>query len=120
MTGRQLRIGDDDRDNLVACLAEHYSEGRLTLEEFEARMAAALTSVTRGDLEVLTVDLAAPLPDRRLGERVAAVAGAAVLATVLLVWGVAQEQGPPASEVVCGPHVDVSCYWPAGVEPVDY
>lgn len=43
MTGRQLRIGDDDRDNLVACLAEHYSEGRLTLEEFEARMVAALT-----------------------------------------------------------------------------
>ena len=79
-----------------------------------------MTSVTRADLEVLTADLNTPPADRRLGERVAAVAGAAVLATVLLVWGVAQEQGPPAPEVVCGPNVNADCYWPAGVEPVDY
>ena len=38
MADRQLRVSDRDRDNLVACLADHYAEGRLTLDEFDARI----------------------------------------------------------------------------------
>lgn len=117
---RQLRVGDRDRDQVATRLAEQYAEGRLTLEEFEVRVGHALVAVTQEDLDVLTVDLLVPHLDRRVVERVLAFAGAAVLATVLVVWGVVQEQPPLMPEVVCGPHVNTDCYWPVGVEPVDY
>lgn len=142
MTDRQIRVGDHDRDGVVARLAEQYAEGRLTFEEFETRVEQALSASTQEDLDVLTVDLPgsrrdgrvaerlladspaavlpSPRPVWRVAERLLAVTGAAVLATVLLAWGIAQEQTPPSSVVVCGPYVDADCYWPAGVEPVDY
>jgi len=40
-------------------LREHYSEGRLTLDEFQERLEKAYASRTLGDLRVLTHDLPA-------------------------------------------------------------
>ena len=39
--GPDLRIGDADRETATAALAQHFAEGRLTLDEFLARLDAA-------------------------------------------------------------------------------
>lgn len=52
-----IRASDRDRDAVVATLREAFTEGRLTLEEFEERMAAAYAGRTWGDLRSLTADL---------------------------------------------------------------
>jgi hypothetical protein len=57
-----LRIGTAERESAVKMLSEHMSEGRLTLEEYEQRMAAALEARTRGELRVLFADLPGPYP----------------------------------------------------------
>lgn len=142
MSDRQLRVGEDDRDAVVALLTEQYVEGRLTFEELEARVGQALSAVTRGDLAALTADLPVARPDvraagpgrrsvttahasagpsvRHVVERLLVLSGASVVAAVLLAWGIAQAQDPPPSTIVCGPYVNADCYWPAESEPVDY
>lgn len=57
-----LRIGTSERESAVKILSDHMSEGRLSLEEYEERMAAALEAKTRGDLRELFTDLPAPYP----------------------------------------------------------
>lgn len=57
-----LRIGTAEREAAVKILSDHMAEGRLSLEEYEERMAAALEARTRGDLRVLFGDLPAPYP----------------------------------------------------------
>jgi hypothetical protein len=59
-----LRIGDAERGQVVDQLADHHAAGRLTLEEFEDRMAAAWTARTGADLAVLVEDLPATRPPR--------------------------------------------------------
>ena len=57
-----LRIGTAEREDAVRVLGEHMAEGRLALEEYEERTAAALEARTRGDLKPLFNDLPAPFP----------------------------------------------------------
>jgi hypothetical protein len=45
-----LRISDSDRERAVAQLSKHAGEGRLTLEEFEARAADVYAAKTNADL----------------------------------------------------------------------
>lgn len=52
-----LRIGDADRDAAAAALGEHFAQGRLTLDELDARLDAAFTAITRRDLSRVTCDL---------------------------------------------------------------
>jgi hypothetical protein len=52
-----IRASDTDREVVVATLREAYTAGRLTMDEFNERMAAAYASRTWGDLRELTVDL---------------------------------------------------------------
>ena len=60
--GENLRIGDAERDEAIVLLREHMSAGRITAEEFDERMSAALTAKTRGELTVLFNDLPGRLP----------------------------------------------------------
>jgi hypothetical protein len=55
-----LRIGDVERNAVVERLHAALAEGRLTLEEFDERSAAAYAARTAGDLEPLTSDLPTP------------------------------------------------------------
>jgi hypothetical protein len=54
---RWLRASDAERENTVQWLQAAFSEGRLTVGEFDERVRTAYAAVTRGDLADLTVDL---------------------------------------------------------------
>jgi Domain of unknown function (DUF1707) len=56
-TDDPIRASDTDREAVVAMLREAYTAGRLTLDEFDERMAAAYAGRTWGDLRGLTTDL---------------------------------------------------------------
>jgi hypothetical protein len=72
MTDRPIRASDKERDSVVDVLRDAYTDGRLTLEEFEERTSAAYASKTWADLRELTADLpvepvlGADLPQRHL------------------------------------------------------
>jgi hypothetical protein len=57
VTEPALRASDADRDLAVAALREHTAEGRLTLDEFAERMAAAYSATTQDQLDELRRDL---------------------------------------------------------------
>jgi len=67
-TGDNLRVGDAERESVAAELREHYAQGRLTLDDLERRLDAAMAARTRADLDQLVRDLphtnppGAPLP----------------------------------------------------------
>jgi DNA-binding MarR family transcriptional regulator len=52
-----VRVGDADRDAAAAALAEHFAQGRLTLDELNARLDTTLTAITHGELSQATRDL---------------------------------------------------------------
>jgi hypothetical protein len=56
-TDDAIRASDADRERAVGILRDGYVSGRLTLPEFDERLAAAFTSRTWGDLRGLTRDL---------------------------------------------------------------
>jgi hypothetical protein len=61
----QLRASHQDRDRVVEVLRVAAGDGRLTAEELDQRLEAALTARTYADLAVLTTDLpaaSAPVP----------------------------------------------------------
>jgi hypothetical protein len=55
----ELRVSHADRDEAVEILREAAGDGRLTAEELDERLEAALTARTVRDLAVLTADLPA-------------------------------------------------------------
>ena len=111
-----MRAGDVDRDRSISTLTNAYAEGRLTREEFDARLELAQQARTYGDLERLTADLppappkvaeppATSLTDRQRELRKGWVAWVGVSALVNLIWAaswVSQGTGP-------------SGYWPIWV-----
>lgn len=58
-TAAGWRAGDADRMAVADQLREHYAAGRLTMDEFRARLDAAYAAVTMGDLALVTADLPA-------------------------------------------------------------
>lgn len=56
-TGQDLRVSDAERDAVATELGQHLQDGRLDQAEFDARVTAALSARTRGDLNVLLTDL---------------------------------------------------------------
>ena len=71
-----LRVSDRERERAVGLLSEHAAEGRLGVEELEARVDAALAARTRGELAALTGDLpASGGGDRRPAPRSPVVRG---------------------------------------------
>ncbi|ROR91037.1 DUF1707 SHOCT-like domain-containing protein [Nocardioides aurantiacus] len=67
------RVGDVERDTVIADLNGHHAHGRLTADELDRRQSLALSAVTRYDLLQLTSDL----PQTRTPSRGGAPAGAA-------------------------------------------
>jgi hypothetical protein len=62
----EVRASDADRDRVVDVLRDAAADGRLTVDEFDERMEAALSSRTLGELAPLTADLGVgpPVPAR--------------------------------------------------------
>ena len=54
---RDLRASDNDRDRALSVLTAAVSDGRITHDEFAARMSVATTAKTLGELAKLTADL---------------------------------------------------------------
>jgi len=96
----RLRTSDADRDRVTSRLRDHFAEGRLTREELDERITAALGAKTYGDLRSVLADLPeptpalpqgrplplrmAPLPIARRGPRVLPLAVLALVAALLL------------------------------------
>jgi hypothetical protein len=56
-TGAQWRVGDAEREAVAGQLREHYAAGRLSIEEFQARLDAAYAAATADQLRRVTADL---------------------------------------------------------------
>lgn len=59
---RPQRIGDAERDSATELLREHLAQGRLSAEEFDERIDAALRAKVASDLDPLFDDLPGPRP----------------------------------------------------------
>jgi hypothetical protein len=57
-----IRVSDADRERVTGRLREHFAEGRLTSDELDERVSAALNAKTFGDLRPLMADLPEPVP----------------------------------------------------------
>jgi hypothetical protein len=60
-----LRAADADRTAVATVLGQHMSAGRLTVDEYDERLARAYAAKTYGELEQLTADLPATTPHVR-------------------------------------------------------
>jgi len=58
----RIRVSDADRERVAARLREHFAEGRLSQEEMDERLSAALSAKTAGDLRRVMTDLPGPAP----------------------------------------------------------
>jgi uncharacterized membrane protein len=81
----RLRASDADRDRVAAILGEAYGEGRLSRDEYDDRLHAALSARTHADLDGLVTDLPAPQ-----AAVVTPVTGTNALAIASLACGLAQ------------------------------
>ena len=57
MTDRPIRASDQERESVVSVLRDAFTDGRLTYDEFQDRMAAGYAAKTWTDLRELTSDL---------------------------------------------------------------
>jgi len=57
-----IRVSDADRERAAERLREHYAAGRLSADELDERISAALSAKTFGDLRAVLVDLPEPGP----------------------------------------------------------
>src|SRR4030081_3790344 len=57
-----FRIGTAEREDAMRVLGDHFAEGRLTSDEYETRVSAAVGAETRAHLRPLFDDLPAPRP----------------------------------------------------------
>ncbi|MEV6906773.1 DUF1707 domain-containing protein [Amycolatopsis sp. NPDC051071] len=58
----ETRVGTAEREEAARLLADHYSQGRITQDEYESRVLAAYEAMTRRELRPLFQDLPAPHP----------------------------------------------------------
>ncbi|WP_052422280.1 DUF1707 SHOCT-like domain-containing protein [Nonomuraea candida] len=69
MDRNDLRVGDAEREQTMAALREHFAQGRLTHEELDERLDAALAARTAGDLARVTNDLPGHQPGHQPAHR---------------------------------------------------
>ena len=65
----RIRASDADRDHITARLREHFAAGRLTSDELDERVSAALKAKTHGELRQLMTDLPEPAAARATQRR---------------------------------------------------
>ena len=87
---RQMRAADADRDRVAGILGEAYTEGRLSKDEYDARLEAALSARTYADLDQVVTDLPAQ------SAMPAPVAGPGTVATA------ARTNGYAIASLACG------------------
>jgi Domain of unknown function (DUF1707) len=58
----RIRTSDADRERVTGRLRDHFAEGRLTREELDERVTAALNARTFGELRRVLADLPEPAP----------------------------------------------------------
>lgn len=58
----EVRIGTTEREEAIAALSAHFTEGRLNLVEFEDRSGLIAQARTRGDLDAVFTDLPSDRP----------------------------------------------------------
>jgi hypothetical protein len=58
----RVRIGDQERERIVALLREHYAAGRLTLDEVRRRSEVALTASYADEADLALAELPAIAP----------------------------------------------------------
>jgi hypothetical protein len=74
--GPDLRVGDAERDAVADRLRESFAHGRLTMDEFNDRLSAALAATTQRQLSQLTRDLPhTSVPGRPLPQPQSAASG---------------------------------------------
>jgi hypothetical protein len=91
----RLRASQADREGVIDALKAAYVAGRLTEDEFEARVGQALAARTHANLAAITADIpagpvvarSARMPDRVVAAGTAAIIAAAALGGALLVGG---------------------------------
>jgi hypothetical protein len=86
----KIRAADADRDRVAEILGTAYSEGRLSRDEYDARLESALSARTYADLEQIVTDLPAAK---------ATVPGPAA---PVLVTGPARTNGLAIASLACG------------------
>jgi hypothetical protein len=65
--GADRPINDAEREAVAGQLREHYATGRLTMDEFQARLDAAYSVATAGELSRVTADLPVTGPGAAAG-----------------------------------------------------
>ena len=95
----RIRTSDADRERVTTRLRDHFAEGRLTREELDERVTAALNARTFGELRRVLADLPEPAPvlqarpagpglaGRRRGPGILPLAALMLLEVVLLPGG---------------------------------
>ena len=63
-----IRVSDADREQVADRLREHFAEGRLSTDELDERIAAALSAKTFAELRRVTKDLPDPEPAPAQGQ----------------------------------------------------
>lgn len=58
----EMRIGTAERERALDALSQHFSEGRLTVSEFDERSGRITAATTRGQLDRVFEDLPALTP----------------------------------------------------------
>jgi hypothetical protein len=97
----KIRAADADREHMAGLLGTAYTEGRLTKDEYDARLDAAWSARTYADLNQLVTDLPVQtlVPVDTGAATVAPVAKANGLAVASLVFGFAQFLVGPVATV---------------------
>lgn len=87
-----IRAADADRDRVAGILGTAYSEGRLSKDEYDARLERAFSARTHSDLDRLVADLPARAAADLVAESAGTIAPAGTngLALASLVCGLGQ------------------------------
>ncbi|MEV6232149.1 DUF1707 domain-containing protein [Saccharopolyspora shandongensis] len=86
--GKDLRIGDPERENAMRLLGEHFSAGRLDVTEYDERCRLVAAARFRSELTPLFDDLPEPRPSEPPRPVAPAIRAAAPPATGKIVLAV--------------------------------